>query len=121
MNKKNFKKTILIDLDGVLNTYDGNFDINFIPPIKTGAKEFLEKLSENFDIKIFTTRNKLLASKWVQQHEIDLYIQDITDHKDLCYLFIDDRCVNFNGNYNELSRNIANFQPWYKAEKISEN
>ena len=55
--KKDFKKTILMDLDGVLNTYDGNFDKNFIPPIKDGAKEFLQNLSENFDIKIFTTRN----------------------------------------------------------------
>ncbi len=35
------KKTILIDLDGVLNEYVGNFDKEFIPPIKQGAKEFL--------------------------------------------------------------------------------
>ena len=40
-----FKKTILIDLDGVLNTYTGPFDPNFIPPIKDGAREFLENLS----------------------------------------------------------------------------
>lgn len=36
-----FKKTILIDLDGVLNTYTGNFDENVIPPIKKGALEFI--------------------------------------------------------------------------------
>ena len=35
------KKTILIDLDGVLNEYVGNFDKEFIPTIKQGAKEFL--------------------------------------------------------------------------------
>ena len=35
------KKTILIDLDGVLNDYVGNYDKDFIPPIKAGAKEFL--------------------------------------------------------------------------------
>ena len=35
------KKTILIDLDGVLNDYVGNYDKDFIPPIKFGAKEFL--------------------------------------------------------------------------------
>ena len=33
----NFKKTILFDLDGVLNTYDGKYDKNYIPPIKDGA------------------------------------------------------------------------------------
>ena len=35
------KKTILIDLDGVLNDYVGNYDKDFILPIKAGAKEFL--------------------------------------------------------------------------------
>ncbi len=47
------KKTILIDLDGVLNNYIGKFDKDFIPSIKEGAKEFLENLSKNFIIKIF--------------------------------------------------------------------
>jgi len=37
-----FKKTILVDLDGVLNTYTGKFDENFIPPIKDGAFEFIK-------------------------------------------------------------------------------
>ena len=31
-------KTILIDLDGVLNNYDGNFDKDKIPSVKDGAK-----------------------------------------------------------------------------------
>ena len=48
-------------MDGVLNNYNGNFDENFIPEIKTGVKEFLEKLSLNYKIKIFTTRNKILG------------------------------------------------------------
>lgn len=42
---KEYKKLILIDLDGVLNEYGKEkFDENFIPEIKEGAKEFLEKL-----------------------------------------------------------------------------
>ena len=41
------KKTILIDLDGVLNEYMGNFDEDFIPPIKQRAKKFLSALAEN--------------------------------------------------------------------------
>ena len=51
-------KSILIDLDGVLNDYVGNYDKDFIPPIKFGAKEFLRDLSKNYVIKIFTTRNR---------------------------------------------------------------
>ena len=36
------KKTILIDLDGVLNLYNGNFDELQIPEIKEGAKESIQ-------------------------------------------------------------------------------
>ena len=111
---KPFKKTILIDLDGVLNEYKGNFDKNYIPTIKDGAKSFIKKLSENFDIKLFTTRNKILASKWLVENDLDSFITDVTDKKDLCWLFIDDRCINFDGNYENLYQQIENFKPWYK-------
>ena len=33
----NKKRTILIDLDGVLNEYKGNFDKDFIPNMKVGT------------------------------------------------------------------------------------
>jgi len=57
------KKTILFDLDGVLNTYDGNYNNTFIPPIREGAQGLLKYLSEDYKIVIFTTRNTLIASK----------------------------------------------------------
>ena len=111
---KTFKRTILIDLDGVLNTYTGGFDENYIPAIKDGAIEFIEKIYENFELKLFTTRNKILASKWLVENGIDKYFKDITNTKDLAWLYIDDRCVNFNGDYSFLIEQINNFKPWYK-------
>ena len=115
MEKKQYKKTLLIDLDGVLNQYTGNFDKNYIPEIKQGAKEFLTKLSENYVVKIFTTRNKILASKWLIENNLDNIIEDITNVKDLSYLYIDDRCINFDGNYENLEKQIQNFKPWYRS------
>ena len=114
MQKGIHKRTILIDLDGVLNDYTGNFDKNFIPPIKCGAKEFLQKLSQNFEIKLFTTRNKILAAKWLIENKIDMYFEDITNNKDLAWLYIDDRCIKFNGNFDELDNDIETFTCWYK-------
>ena len=111
---KTFKKTILIDLDGVLNNYTGNFDKDFIPPIKDGAVEFLKELSKNFELKLFTTRNKILASKWLIENNIDSYFIDITNTKDLAWLYVDDRCVNFDGNYENCLSSINSFKPWYK-------
>lgn len=108
------KKTLLIDLDGVLNTYDGKFDENYIPPIKEGAFEFIKELSENYKVIIFTTRNSLLASKWIAENNLENYIANITNVKEPAYLIIDDRCINFNGNFNELKKQIDNFTVWYK-------
>ncbi len=112
--QKMLKKTILIDLDGVLNEYVGNFDINFIPPIKNGAKEFLQDLSKNYDVKLFTTRNRLLASKWIIENGLIDLISDVTNVKEPCWVYIDDRCITFDGNFNGLVRKIDNFKPYFK-------
>ncbi len=113
-----YKKTVLIDLDGVLNKYTGGFDKDFIPPIKDGTKDFLLKLSVEFELKIFTTRNKILASKWLIENKLDDVISDITNVKELCWLYIDDRCINFDGNFDNLYNDIKTFSPWYK-EKLT--
>ena len=109
-----FKKTILIDLDGVLNTYTGNFDENIIPPIKDGALEFIKNLSANYKIIIFTTRNRLLASEWIINNGLKNYVFDVTNVKEPSYLMIDDRCINFDGNFDNLQSQINNFKVWYK-------
>ena len=89
MNK--FKKTILFDLDGVLNTYDGKYDENFIPNIKEWAYDLIKELSNNYKIVIFTTRNSLIASKWIVENGLDLYVENVTNVKVPAYLIIDER------------------------------
>ena len=108
------KKTILMDLDGVLNTYDGKYDADYIPPIKDGAYEFLRDLSVNYKIIIFTTRNSILASKWVTDNGLDDFIEKVTNVKEPAYLIIDDRCITFGGDYEKLQSQIENFKVWYK-------
>ncbi len=108
------KKTILIDLDGVLNLYTGNYDKEVIPSIKEGAEEFLKKISKEYDIKVFTVRNKILTFKWLQKNKIEQYFSDITNIKEPAYLYIDDRCIKFEGDYNILENQINTFKTWYK-------
>ena len=74
--KKKKLNTILIDLDGVLNNYNGKFDENFIPEIREGAEKFIKELYEHYIIKIFTTRNKILTVKWLMKYHLDKYIKD---------------------------------------------
>jgi len=109
-----FKKKILIDLDGVLNQYNGKFDENNIPKIKYGAKEFLEKLSLKCELYLFTTRNLLQATKWLIENKIDKYFTDVTNIKIPCYLFIDDRTICFKGDYSHALEEIENFKKYWK-------
>lgn len=108
-------KTILIDLDGVLNTYSGNFQEEFIPVPREGVKNFLCELAKNYKIEIFTTRNKKITLEWLQQHDLDKYICDVTDlKKTYTSLFIDDRALRFNGDYEKTLEEIENFKVYWK-------
>ena len=113
-NNTNKKKIILIDLDGVLNNYNGDYKEEYIPSIKNGAKEFLEKLLEKFELKIFSARQAFLVKNWLKENRLDRYITGITDHKEPAFLYIDDRCICFEGNYQSVLSRINNFSPWYK-------
>lgn len=110
-----YKKKILIDLDGVLNEYGKEpFDENFIPNIKNGAKEFIKELSEQGELYLFTTRNMLLSSKWLLENNLDKYFKDVTNVKIPSYLYIDDRCICFEGKYSETLDKIKNFKVYWK-------
>jgi len=111
-----YKKLILIDLDGVLNKYDGNFDKNFIPDINEGTIDFLEILSKDYRLRLFTTRDKNLAEHWVSDNKLDQYIESVTNIKEPCYLHIDDRCINFQGDFEKILDEINDFTPWYRKQ-----
>ena len=111
----NYKKKILIDLDGVLNEYGKEpYDENFIPEIKSGAKEFIEKLSESAELYLFTSRNLMLSAKWLFDNKIDKYFKDVTNTKLPSYLYIDDRCVCFKGNFDQTLKEIQDFSVYWK-------
>ena len=111
----NFKKKILIDLDGVLNEYGKEpFDENFIPKIKEGAVEFIKEVSEIGELYLFTTRNLLLSSKWLLENNLDKYFKDVTNVKLPSFLYIDDRCICFKGKYKQTLDEIKNFKVYWK-------
>ena len=113
------KKTILIDLDGVLNTYNGNYDKDYIPSIRDGAYEFLKEVSKDYRVLIFTSRNLLLTAKWVTENNLDKFIDNVTNIKEPSFLIIDDRCINFRGDYTALKADINAFNVWYKPDSTN--
>ena len=110
-----FRKKILIDLDGVLNEYGKEkFDENFIPEIKIGAREFIQNVSEFAELYLFTSRNLILATKWLIKNDLDKYFKDVTNVKIPSFLYIDDRTICFRGKYKETLDEIKNFQVYWK-------
>jgi len=108
------KPLILIDLDGVLNIYCGDYEPNYIPPIREGAKDFIIELSKKYRLKLFTNRNTELAKKWLEEYELDKYFIEVTNIKGAAKLYIDDRALNFNGNFNETLSQIYNFKTFWE-------
>ena len=109
-----YKPTILIDLDGVLNEYKGNYDENFIPEIREGAQEFVKELAQNYILYLFTTRNENQAKKWLENNDLEEYFEDITNTKIPAYIILDDRGVRFDGDFRNALNSINNFRVWYK-------
>jgi len=68
-----------------------------------------------FDLKLFTTRSKVLVEKWCKDNDIMHYFSEITNVKKMAWLIIDDRCIKFNGNYQLMLSKILEFKPWYKS------
>ncbi len=109
------KKIICIDLDGVLNVYTGNYNKHLIPPIRTGAFQFIKKLSKDFRIVIFSVRDIKLIKDWLVENDLITYVYDISNEKTpYATVFLDDRAINFNGDYDAAYNMIINFKPYWQ-------
>jgi len=116
--KDSYKPTIAIDLDGVLNNYT-KFDENLIPEIKEGAKDFIIELSKEYNLILFTNRNIKQAVKWLIKNNLESYFSDVTNIKPKATIYIDDRAINFNGDYNKTLNEIKDFKVYWKDKTKS--
>lgn len=109
-----YKATISIDLDGVLNNYE-KYNKNDIPTIRLGAKEFIKELHKcGYKLVLFTNRKPLLATKWLIENDLDKYFSDVTNVKPMAIIYLDDRALKFNGDYNKTINDINNFDVYWK-------
>lgn len=110
-----YKKIISMDLDGVLNTYTGNFEKDKLSPVKEGAYEFLEDLAKDYRIEIFTVRDRELTLEWLKKNNLINFIENITDKKNpYATVILDDRAVKFEGNYNKTLNDIKTFSTYWQ-------
>lgn len=110
------KNLISIDFDGVLSHYNGWKGVDVLgDPIK-GAKEFILMIKNSgFTPIIFTTRKPELIKNWLKKFEfLDLEVSNV---KYPSIVYIDDRCVKFNGNFSNLIKDLKNYNVYWREGK----
>lgn len=107
------KKTICVDFDGVLNEYDGYEEGDLGEPL-TGSKEFIKELRKKYKVVILTSRQKEQVIDWLNNNGFPS--MKVTNRKVPAVAYIDDRAIQFNGNYEKVISQLKNFKPYWAKE-----
>ncbi len=113
--------TIAVDFDGVIHSFELGFHDGTIygTPI-SGSAEALHKLSEKYNIVIYTAKAKSdrplvdgktgteLVWEWLKKYDMADYVVDVTAEKPRCICYIDDKAIQFN-NWNQALNDLAKF------------
>lgn len=124
MKEKSKKtKTICIDFDGVIHDYSRGYQgKDVFDKAIDGASNGTKVLKENgWRIIIYTTRpNTQKLRDWLKENDIAYdYINESPDQPEessgcklIADVYLDDRAVNFRGNWKWTMGDIAGFKPW---------
>lgn len=103
--------TVCVDLDGVLNLYDGWRGAGFFHPPRPGAADFLRRLrQQNFRVVVFTIRWAEHVEEWLDRNGLRQYVDCVTDKKPVAHVYVDDRAICFQGDFEQALRQIAGFK-----------
>jgi hypothetical protein len=107
------KPTICVDFDGVLNEYSG-YDADDLGSPRKGSKEFLEKLHKRYFVVILSARRYSKIIRWLDQYDLWEYVDDVTSIKPPAKAYIDDRGLQFKGDYDRTLKDLKRFKPYWK-------
>jgi len=110
------KPVVCVDLDGVLNAFDGWKGADFFHPPRPGAKEFLQRLNElGYCVIVFTVRWGPHVETWLTRHGLSEYVWMVTDKKPPAHVYIDDRAICFNGDFDKTLNLVGSFKAHWEG------
>ena len=113
-----YKPTVCVDLDGVLNLYDGWKGAEYFHPPRPGAREFLQALQEGgYLVIVFTVRWQSDVEKWLIAHDLSQHVALVTDKKPPAHVYIDDRAICFQGDFASTLAQIASFKAHWETTR----
>lgn len=120
--------TVAVDVDGVIHSYASGWQgAEVIPdPPVAGAIEWLERIGEEYDIAICSTRaeteeGRQAISEYLRRHGLSEEAMDVITieaGKPPALLYVDDRAWRFTGDNFPTVEQIRNAVPWWKRESL---
>lgn len=109
------RKTICVDFNGVLDTYVGWRGKDFMYPMRKGADFFLKTLNElGYKVVIMTASDPLQVTDWLIENNISQYVAEVTDHKIPAIIYIDDRAIEFRGDFQDTLYKVRIFKTYWE-------
>lgn len=110
-----YKKTLLIDFDGVIHGYNGTFSSDLGPPLPN-ARHACLILAKTFRLVCFSTRPAEQIEPYLKKYAFPE--MPVTNEKLPAFAIVDDRAVCFTGKWTqEMIEKIKNFTPYWKTEE----
>jgi len=116
--------TICLDFDGVVHSYVSGWKGASIvpdPPVPT-TKRSIELLRMDYEVKIYSSRcgqegGKEAIVRWLSKYNI--VVDEVCDHKPPAIVYVDDRGLQFNGDWMQTIDAIHNFKHWIRKPEIT--
>jgi hypothetical protein len=105
-------KTIAVDFDATIHEYNGfDGDDPQGEPIP-GAREGIRELMKDCRVVVFTARKPEFVKRWLERKGFPPL--HVTNEKSPSFTAIlDDRGLNFGGNWETAVRQLKGFRPWW--------
>jgi hypothetical protein len=107
-----------VDLDGVLNVYDGWRGPEYYHPPQPGAAQFLASLNQRgYAVVVFTVRWIPDVEQWLKEHDLAEFVSTVTNQKPAAHVYIDDRAICFQGDFESTLDLIDNFKAYWETTR----